>query len=213
MAIADFDKLNVKSVSIPYDEYFEVMDLTREQINERISAANDFEHDFLFLLSLLSLQMDVENTNYDFTKAIFAERWGNTASKYVDDDEFVAEYSRWFADGAVEATLNNPDDPWMFSDDRAMFNAENEANTVLSQKDYVEAILKGYTRKQWKGINDGRERKTHIALNDKIIPIDKYYQVGDARMLFAKDLSSVLSTGAQFPEEYVNCRCSVRYLK
>lgn len=213
MAVSDFDKLNYTERSIPYDEYFEVMDLTREQINERISAANDFEHDFLFLLSLMSLQMDVENTNYDFTKAIFAERWGNTASKYVDDNEFVAEYSRWFADGAVEATLNNPDDPWMFSDDRAMFNAENEANTVLSQKDYVEAILKGYTRKQWKGINDGRERKTHIALNDKIIPIDKYYQVGKARMLFAKDLSSVLSTGAQFPEEYVNCRCSVRYLK
>lgn len=213
MPIAQFDKLNIKAVSIPYEEYFEEMELTDEQIQERVEAARDYEDDFLFLLSLLSLQLNYDYTDYSFTKNVFAARWGETTSKYIDDEVFVDEYSRWFAEGAVDATLKNPDDPWMYSDDRAMFNAENEANTVLARKDFIRAVQSGYTRKQWKGIGDKVERKTHLVLNDKIIPIEKYFNVGEARMLFPKDLSSVFSTGAMHPREYISCRCSIKYLK
>ena len=211
--IADFDKLNFKERAIPYEEYFEVMDIDDEQIEERIKAANDFEGDFLFLLSLISLQLNIKNVDADYTKSVFADRWAGTTSKYLDDSDFVTEYSKWFADGAVDATLRGIDDPWMLSDDRAMLNAENEANTVLGRQDFIRALLKGYTQKQWKGLDDGRERKTHIVLNDKIIPIKKYYQVGNARMLFPKDISSHMSTGAMYPREVIGCRCSIRYLR
>lgn len=62
---------------------------------------------------------------------------------------------------------------------------------------------KGY--KQWIGREDGRERPTHFALNDKIIPIDDDFRVGGERALAPGDTR--LSA-----DERCNCRCTVQYM-
>lgn len=95
---------------------------------------------------------------------------------------------------------------WYLSDDRAMYNAENEANTVLNYKDYKEASLK-YKYKTWITENDSRVRQTHIPLEGETIPIADMFVVGEALMRFPKDIEYA----SDYPEEIVNCRCSIKY--
>lgn len=97
-------------------------------------------------------------------------------------------------------------DGWYISQDRAMYNAENEANTVLNYKDYKEAAQK-YKYKTWHTENDSRVRMTHVPLEGERIPITDMFVVGESLMRFPKDLEYA----ADSPEEYVNCRCSVTY--
>jgi uncharacterized protein with gpF-like domain len=93
-----------------------------------------------------------------------------------------------------------------------MFIAENESNTLLNSKEFIEAKEDGKTHKIWMVYPDNRVRPTHIDVNGAKIPIDSYFYVGDAMMLYPKDVTSELSTGADHPEETVNCRCVVRYI-
>ena len=93
-----------------------------------------------------------------------------------------------------------------------MFITENEANTVFNSQEYVEAIYEGRTQKMWVTFADDRVRPTHDEIAIETIPIDDYFQVGDAIMLYPKDVTSELSTGALHPEEVVNCRCKLLYI-
>lgn len=95
---------------------------------------------------------------------------------------------------------------WYLSEDRAKYNAENEANTVLNYKDYKEAA-QNYKYKTWITENDIRVRDTHIPLEGETIPISDMFVVGEALMRFPKDIEYA----ADSPEEIVNCRCSIKY--
>lgn len=59
--------------------------------------------------------------------------------------------------------------------------------------------------KEWIGRNDGRERNTHIALNDTIIPANERFRVGDDLGEYPGDVN--LSAA-----ERCNCRCTVIYM-
>ena len=89
-----------------------------------------------------------------------------------------------------------------------MFIAENEANTMYEDEDYILALKEGMTRKKWVTIQDRRVRDTHREVEGVTIPIDEFFQVGNAQMLYPKDVIN----GGGYPEEIVNCRCSCIYL-
>ena len=57
---------------------------------------------------------------------------------------------------------------------------------------------------------DGRVRHTHIRLDEQKIGIFEHFDVGKTQMMFPRDTS--LGADA-FPEEIINCRCSLRYTK
>lgn len=216
MATTGFDKLNsliVTEVDKPrameYDKYFGEMDLTQEQIDERISAARDFEDDFLFILALIGVSVDSLTTDYTNVKQMAADRWRGTTERYIQDYTFAEQYSQSFANNAVDSTLRNIANPWFMSTDRAMFNAENEANLVLARKDFLKAVENGYTKKTWVDIRDSRERDSHARVGGKTIGIFEFFHVGDALMMYPKD--TMFGNGAEHPEEVVNCRCTVRY--
>lgn len=85
---------------------------------------------------------------------------------------------------------------------------ESATATNLGKRTGAESWLsenneKGY--KQWIGRNDGRERTTHIELNDKFEPLEEPFKVGgfNAQYPGDKDLPA---------DERCNCRCTVIYL-
>ena len=119
----------------------------------------------------------------------------------------------------VDNMTNHPNDysydeekPYWVSTDRAMFIAENESNTLFNVKEFVDASAKGYTHTIWMAYNDNRVRDTHLQTNGAKIPIGSYFDVGAARMLYPKDVTSEFSTGAEHPEEVVGCRCVAVYV-
>ena len=208
--MADFDEINklseTKRRSEDYDEYFADMDLTDEQKQERISFSEDTEDFIKFIIALILAMMDYNTLDEDFIKEQITTSYLGVIGAYMDIDEYVETYVNGFASDFLMTTIDNIDDSWFTSDDRAMFDAENEANTVLNYKDYIKAILSGKTMKTWITYGDNRVRKTHRPLDGKTIPIKELFIVGNSFMRFPKDTSR----GAN-PREYIGCRCSLRY--
>lgn len=213
MPVLNFDNLNVlntkgfKKRAEDYSTYFGDMDLTESQKKERIKAAEDFEEDMFFFIVLIVMLR--ENGYYDYSEALteFENRYRENVSKYINDDDFLGWYPRLFAADMLNNTLKNISDPWYTSDDRVMFNAENEANTVLNRSEYLKAIASGKKYKTWRTMMDRRVRKTHRIVENKTIPIDALFTVGKALMRFPHDYE----LAGEFPEELISCRCSVFY--
>ena len=215
MAVQNFDKLNILDSglydipeehrrSMPYEEYFGDMYLTGEQVEKRIVLARQF-YDPLVLFLLLMIPV----LEYGYVQDVARDSLVNQLAMRGIGDE---DYRENLASELVLSTLDNPDDPWFLSEDRATWIAENESNTLLNGTEFFEAVERGMTRKQWKGIADKRERKTHRKLNDTILPILEYFSIGNAQGLFAKDTISPLTTLPEHPRELINCRCSTIYL-
>lgn len=103
---------------------------------------------------------------------------------------------------------SNQADSWYISIDRAKFNAENEANTVLNRDDFLKAKEAGYTRKRWLTEHDNRVRPTHQEVEGVTVPIDGVFIVGDSVFGYPRDL-----TYSPNPSEVINCRCACSYLR
>ena len=209
-----FDRLNLLTMdeipeswkrSEPYHSYFGDMPITREQAKERERMAMVFEDAVKQYLLLLLLSLGTGVVMYEYAE----EKLRDTLREHnIGTEDYRARYAR----DLTRSTLANLGTPWFFSEDRAIWNAENEANTVSNHDDFQRAKERGYTRKRWMGMDDYRERATHKQKNYEIIPIDDYFHVGAAELLYPKDIFSENSTGADHPEETVNCRCSLIYL-
>ena len=142
---------------------------------------------------------------------------------YFETEEQIDKYVSETVNNTYKSTIDNLENypldydykgetQYWVSEDRAQFIAENESNTLFNSKEYKEAMDKGYTHKIWMAYPDDRVRPTHEVTNGAKVPIGTYFDVGKARMLYPKDITSEFSTGAEYPEEYINCRCTVVYV-
>lgn len=220
--IQNFDKLNiVKRRSLPYAEYFGEMALTKEQKKRRRDLALILEDYIMLFFDLVQTEGVTETTaKQDLTYSLY----DILADKnYFESDEELDKYITDTVNNTYQSTVDNlrnhPNEidytqsgPYWTSEDRAIFIAENEANTIWNSAEYVEAKAKGYTHKIWVTYNDDRVRPTHIEVEGAKLPIGAYFYVGRARMLYPKDVTSELSTGAECPEEVIGCRCCVSYV-
>lgn len=221
MALQNFDKLNIcKRRSLPYDQYFGEMELSEKQRARRKDLALILE-DIIMLYFALMESGEVsettvkQNLTYDLYDAL-------DGKDYFTEDEFETYVTNLVEEthkSTVENLQKHPNDydytgktPYWVSDDRGKFIAENEANTICNNAEYLEAIKEGKTKKIWVTYLDNRVRPTHIVVEGATLPIDVYYDVGEAHMLFPKDVTSKYSTGASHPEEIVNCRCTIKYV-
>lgn len=207
----EFDEINklgepYKKRAIPYDEYFGEMDLTDEQKKERISFSEDTEDFIKYIIALILTMTDFNAVDEDYLTETLTTSYLGVIGAYMDVDEYLESYASEFASDFVLSTLENLEDVWYLSDDRAMFDAENEANTVLNYKDYIKAIASGKTMKTWITFGDNRVRKTHRPLDGKTIPIKELFVVGNSFMRFPHDLKYFPK-----PELYISCRCSLKY--
>lgn len=225
MAIQNFDELNIfKQRSVPYETYYGEMILTDAQKKKRIDTALILEDILSFIFELIFIQSSIDMIDITLLRQEFI----NQIYEYLDDDFFDDEsqfedYLFGLMDEMINQTVKNlkdkPNDydykgekPYWVSEDRAKFVAENEANTLCNNKEYVEAVKSGKTHKIWVAFPDERVRPDHKVTNGSKIPIDAYFTVGSARMLFPKDLESEFSTAKYYPEEVISCRCQVEYI-
>ena len=218
----NFDKLNIlKRRSIPYEEYFGEMELTEKQRKDRMSTVLILEDYIMIFFNLIESGANEATVKQEMVYMIY---------ELVDDEKFFADDERQeskYVTGLVkelyESTVENlektPQDydytgekPYWISEDRAKFVAENEANTLWASKEYIDAKNSGKKYKIWMSFGDDRVRLTHQIVDGAKVPIDSYFDVGRAKMLYPKDVTSSESTGAECPEEVVGCRCSCKYI-
>lgn len=234
-SIQNFDKLNiVQRRAIPYSEYFGDMELTKEQKARRENLAFILE-DVLaiwFILVEQRYEMDTLNATREkqqLTYMIYEaiEGKGFFASD-AEQDRYIKNFVKTTYDTTIEHLEDEDEDVilkegitepqsvddverYWTSDDRAEFIAENEANTIINTAEFTEAIKAGKSHKLWMSYGDERVRKTHQEVDGIEIPIDAYFEVGRARLLYPKDVTSELSTGADCPEEIIGCRCVCKF--
>lgn len=204
-----FDELNTgepKILSTPFREYFGDMDLSEKQIEERVFLSEDLEEVMLFLLILIGMMK--QNDSIDARYAIYqlSEQFKNVVSKHMPLDVELNRHIDLFAQETVRTTIDNIEDEWFLSHDRATLIAENEAQSDFNYADYSSAVKSGKTRKQWVDVKDRRERETHREVGGKVIPINDTFVVGNSLMRFPKD--TYYSPNVS---EVANCRCEIKY--
>lgn len=203
----EFDELNnPKSRAIPYEQYFGEMELAEEQKEDRIKASKRIEDMMLFLFSLLSVMKEYSYENLEFVVSQVKNQYSDILSVSMEMDEYLNGYVNDFSEQIVETTQNHMDDEWYLSDDRAMFVAENEANTTFNYLEYKKAIESGKKKKRWITMRDRHVRHTHQLVEGKTIGINDVFLVGDSEMFYPKD-----TTFGASAREIVNCRCSIKY--
>lgn len=210
ISVRNFDEVNdlvTNKRGIDFEEYFSTMELTKEEKEKRISLAKKLNEQFLVIVSLLFMAQKYEVTNYDFIANQFIEMYKDAIDGTITVDAYMESYIRQISQDVINSTLDNPDDPYYVSPDRAVFMAENESNTCWNHQEFEDAIEQGKTRKQWVDKRDRRERKTHLEVGGKIKPINEPFIVGDSLMDYPKDTKY----GAE-AKEIVNCRCTIKYL-
>ena len=221
-----FDNINIlKRRSLPYEEYFGDMQLTSEQKKKRRELALILEDYIMIFFDVIYMgyMQDISNeivAKQDLTYNLYNILADKGFFESEDElDKYIADTVNNAYTSTQDNLVNHFDDydytgngPYWVSEDRAMFVAENEANTLFNSQEYMEAKANGYTHKIWMAYPDDRVRPTHVDVDGAKIPIGSYFDVGRARMLYPKDVTSELSTGADCPEEVVNCRCTVIYV-
>ena len=226
MAIQNFDELNIiKRRSLPYSKYFGDMELTPKQKKEREELALILEDYIMLFFDLINSGANETTVRKEMTYELY--KIIDDKGYFEDDtqiDKYISDLVKNTYQSTVENLKNHPNDvseydidndkvePYWTSDDRAMFIAENESNTLFNSKEYKEAKERGFTHKIWMVFPDNRVRPTHVEANGLKLPIGHYFEVGDALMLYPKDMTSEYSTLPEHPEEYVNCRCQIKYV-
>ena len=209
MALRFFDEVNEianeeewEPRSVPYSQYFGEMSISDDEKEKREELARQFEDIFLVTFALIKTMR--------YTEEYMANRlyrdYIETVSNFSKPDDYLKEYASGISQDIVGTTFRNIDSKYFTSADRAMFIAENEANTDMNYLEYVKAVNDGKTRKKWIDMKDKRERKTHLKVGSMVLPIERPFPVGDSLMQFPKDFS----LGAD-AKEIVNCRCSIQY--
>lgn len=206
--IEEFDELNniENRRSVPYEEYFEDMDLTDEEKEERKSFSEKLDDVMLFIFTLIAVMERYNRVDKEYIRREMYERYSDVVLEYMGIDEYLNNYINQTTDEILDTTYKNIGDKFNLSLDRAMLISENEANGVFGYKQFADAIRQGKTMKEWVDIRDHKERKTHREVGGKKIPILQPFVVGDSLMNFAKDISY----GAEM-KEIANCRCTVKY--
>ena len=194
--------------SMPFEQYFGEMNLSREQKDRRTRTAEEIKAFMLVALQELYYEyVEGDYGTYDPTATI-----RNNYRSMLDRMAipltvlFEATHPDSVASEITVATMNNEDDAYFYSEDRATLIAENEANSIWNDSEFQDALLTGKRTKVWSAIIDKATRDTHREISGTAIPIGQPFEVGGSLMMYPRDES--MGAGA---EEIVNCRCSVTY--
>lgn len=203
--IFGFDEIE-KIRSLPYEQFFGEMGITKEQKQKRIKFSEKLEDDMRFLL-LLTLLM-YESGKVEAKKAAnqFESRILSWISNFITLDSETKTYISELCLSITETTIAHISEKYYVSEDRVRLVSENAASDCLNHDDFKQA-LKTKKYKTWNTIIDGRERSSHHKENQIRIPIENYFLVGNALMRYPHDMAVAFTN----PEEVINCRCWVTY--
>ena len=199
---------NLTTRAVEPEKYFGEMDLNEEQVKKRVAYTKKANELFDVILILLMTMRDSGTLDYVYARDMLESWLLSLISEFTTPDDYLIDYATDTAYNFVDTTKKHIDEPWYTSSDRSLFNAENSANDVMNYSEYIDALHSGKTEKRWITEPDNRVRKTHKEVTKKPIPIKDLFRVGFALMRFPKDYD----LAAAFPEELINCRCSIEYL-
>lgn len=183
------------------NSYFDPMDLTEEQKEERKQAAYDLFDKFLVFFTFMALSPG----SYDLALQQFEFELRTIAIQYSRPDDYIDRYVPKTAQNVAKTTKKNIDKEYYTSVERAAFDAVNESNSILNYEELQEAIEAGYTHKTWVAELDKRTRDSHRMIDGTTIPIEEYFQFDDCEGLCPHDSENLSA------QELVNCRCSLRF--
>lgn len=193
-----FDELN------QLKRYFDVMDLPQGEKEKRVSLANLLFDAFFYVFVLMRTETKVKgDIDADYYKRSLNGRIRDVLEE--NGLPYEEEYIPRLTDDVIETTTRHLDDPYYFSQDRALLVAQNEANTVYNSVDYKEAKANGKQYKTWITEGDSAVRPWHEEVDYVKIPIDEYFHVGNDDMRYPHDY---LNGSA---ENLINCRCTCIY--
>ena len=151
MAVTTLDELNVlgiKRKSMPYEQFFGEMDLPEEEKKRRQELAEQFEVIFLLMFALYWNEHTVEEL-----KAIIYEQYLTIATAHIGASiptAYITDHAAKIAEETVSVTEDRAEeDVYWTSEDRAIYIAENEANSVGNYEELMDAIANGMTLKTW----------------------------------------------------------------
>lgn len=188
--------------------YFKSMELSETEKKRRIEYTNKAKEIFDIILILILLSDERGSSFFTSLRDRLEASLLELISEYTQPDDYLIDYATDTAYNFVDTTEKHIDEEWYTSADRSLFNAENSANDVLNYDLYQKAIIEGKTHKKWITEKDNRVRKTHKPLDGKTIGIKELFYVGGVPMRFPKDYEYAEA----FPQEVINCRCSIKYL-
>lgn len=210
-SVLRFDEINSllpKKRGVPFDIYFGEMGLTAEKRKKRIELAELLYDELWAVFVLMFLMEQTGRVDYDEIAVEVYEAYVRAGNAVDIPEGTLIERASEYAQNFVEATQAHEEDPYYFSEDRLVVNAENEANGLYNTYDYDDAVEHGLTHKTWRTMEDEKVRETHAEIDGITLPIDSLFEVGDSLMAYPKDTTYDASA-----EETVNCRCWCEYTR
>ena len=209
MKIQGIDEVNIPQWDFEkyIEEYFAPMRINEEEREQRKQASKDFRDYLLTLFLLIGIQSEYIAVNWTVIEEEMRIEFERAALRYANNSQMLRDYIADKASEFVRITKENIDkgEYWV-SDERATYEAVNEANEVFGIDDYEMAIESGMRFKTWRGMMDSRERKSHVAMEGKKIPIEDFFVLDKGIMLHPSDFEHC-------PAESYNCRCVCKYSK
>lgn len=204
-----FDELNnlvANKRSMSFEQFFGEMELSDEEIQQRIELAEKLEDGFLFVLALLFTMQQYNEVNWERARQEYENRYLSALAGYVTITPYIRQYVRDMSYDIMDSTKKHQSEYYYYSPDRGKFMAECEANTVRSHQCNKDAIAQGKTMKRWITMGDMRVRTTHKEVGGTSKPIGEPFYVGGSLLLYPRDFSLGASA-----EQTAGCRCSIEY--
>lgn len=204
-----FDELNdlvANKRSMSFEQFFGEMELSDDEIQQRIELAEKLEDGFLFVLALLFTMQQYNEVNWERARQEYESRYLSALAGYVAVTPYIRQYIRDMSYDIMDSTKKHQSEYYYYSPDRGKFMAECEANTTRSYQCNEDAIAQGKTMKRWLTMGDKRVRATHKEVGGTSKPIGEPFYVGGSLMMFPRD------TQYSPPNSLVcGCRCSIIY--
>lgn len=204
-----FDELNdlvANKRSMSFEQFFGEMELSDEEIQQRIELAEKLEDGFLFVLALLFTMQQYNEVNWERARQEYENRYLSALAGYVTITPYIRQYVRDMSYDIMDSTKKHQSEYYYYSSDRGKFMAECESNTTRSYQCNEDAIAQGKTMKRWLTMGDKRVRATHKEVGGTSKPIGEPFYVGGSLLLYPRDFSLGASTA-----ETAGCRCSIEY--
>ncbi len=211
MQINGFDQLNIPADSFDAEKYiesyFDTMRISEEEKETRRQASRDFRDYLLTLFLLIGIQSEYIAVNWTVIEEEMRIEFERAALRHANNSQMLRDYIADKASEFVRITKENIDkgEYWV-SDERATYEAVNEANEVFGISEYQDAVESGMKWKEWITQRDPLVRKSHREVDGKKIPINDYFVLEKGIMLYPGDYENC-------PEECPNCRCVAKYTK
>ena len=168
------------------------MDLDSDEIEERISFANDIDSVYLWLFLLIDASIKAgEEIDIPFFKDMLQRFYGEILSAHGinTDNPYINDYVDYISDSVLQTTNERITEDYYLSNERAREIAVNDANAINNFRRHLEAIREGKTYKVWITSKDNLVRKTHKKAHWQKVEIQEPFIVGESELMFPLDYS------------------------